>query len=384
MQTLPFHEEIITFRQTLHQHPELSEKEQETARLVENFLAQFEPDCVISGVGGTGVMAVFNGEATSDGPTVLFRAELDALPIEDINDLPYKSVFPGTGHKCGHDGHMAILAGVASLLHQRRTRRGKVILLFQPAEENGAGALAILNDKRFQSFNPDYVFALHNLPGVPKHHIVIKRGVFAAASSGMVIKLEGKSSHAAEPENGINPALAVAEIIQAFNQIASSKENFKDLTLLTLIHTQIGTVAFGTNPGFATVMATLRAYQPADFINLKNMAEQTANRIAKAHHLKIEITFVEEFPATVNNNDAVNLIMQSAEDLKLTSSEAAVPFKWSEDFGHFTQAYKGALFGLGSGSDQPQLHHPDYDFPDEIISTGSRVFYKLSTLILNN
>lgn len=385
MQTfpLPFPTEIIDFRQKLHQNPELSGKEHNTAKLVKAFIEKYHPDHISTDVGGTGIVVIFNGALTSEGPTVLFRAELDALPIEDINDLTYKSVNAGVGHKCGHDGHMAVLAGLASLLHQQRPTRGRVLLLFQPAEETGAGAWAVLQDERFLELQPDFVFALHNIPGVPEHDVVIRNDVFAAASSGMVIKLEGKSSHAAEPEKGNNPALAVAEIIQAFNELLQQKDQYEDLTLLTLIHAKIGEVAFGTNPGFATLMATLRAFQPADFEKLKQQAIQTADQIAAKWGLQISIRFVEEFPATVNDDACVDLVQQAAHELNLPVSEAAVPFRWSEDFGHFTARYKGALFGLGSGLKQPQLHHPDYDFPDTLLPSGAHLFYKISKLILN-
>lgn len=380
---LPHQAQTIKFRQELHQYPEVSGNEFATAKRVEAFLKQFQPDLILTEVGETGVVAVFNGINPDKGPTVLFRAELDALPIEDQINTSHKSVYEGVGHKCGHDGHMAVLGGLASLLHTQRPDTGRVILLFQPAEETGAGAWAVLQERRFQELAPDYAFALHNIPGVPHHQVVIRRDVFSAASSGMVIELTGKSSHAAEPENGINPGLAVAEIIQAFHKLVSNKQDFQDLTLLTIIHARLGEVAFGTNPGFATVMATLRAFQPADFERLKTMALQQAEQIAIRHGLGIKVDFVEAFPATVNDTKAVDMIEQASRDLNLTVSEAHIPFKWSEDFGHFTNKYKGALFGLGSGVDQPQLHHTDFDFPDALITSGARLFYNISKLILN-
>ena len=380
--SLPYQDEIVTFRHTLHQYPELSGSEHATAERIKEFISQFNPDAILTGIGGTGIVVVFNGYDPTEGPTVLIRAELDALPIEDINELNYQSVHVGIGHKCGHDGHMAILAGVAGLLHQNKPKRGRVLLLFQPAEENGAGAWAVLQDNRFKALQPDYVFALHNLPGVPLNQIVIRNDTFCAASSGMIISLSGKSSHAAEPELGVSPALAVAEIIQAFNKLILQKENFEELILLTLIHARIGEVAFGTNPGFATVMATLRAFQPKDFEKLKSQAIQTAGDIAAKYSLQLQIEFVEEFPATINDAAANKLIRSAAQELQFPVIEAPVPFRWSEDFGHFTHTYKGALFGLGAGVGQPQLHHPDYDFPDSIIPTGAHLFHKLINQLL--
>ncbi|ARS34873.1 amidohydrolase [Pontibacter actiniarum] len=375
---------LTQLRHTLHRHPELSGSETDTARRLEAHMQAYSPDQLYTNLGGTGLAAVFNG-IEPDGPTVLFRAELDALPITEANeDLHYKSEAEGVSHKCGHDGHMAILSALGSLLHQRRPARGKVVLLYQPAEETGAGAWAVLQDQRFeQEIKPDYVFALHNLPGKPKHQVVVREGVFAAASTGMVVELHGKSSHAAEPENGVNPGQAMAEIILAFNQIVRDKAQFQDLTLLTVIHARLGEVAFGTNPGYATVMATLRSYQPADLQKLKELTQQHVQEIADRHSLRHTIRFVEEFPATVNHSREVQLVRQAAAQLELDVQEAVHPFRWSEDFGHFTARYKGAFFGLGSGETQPQLHHSNYDFPDELIPTGASLFYGIANEILN-
>ncbi|WP_299760543.1 amidohydrolase [uncultured Pontibacter sp.] len=370
--------ELTQLRRHLHQHPELSGAETHTAAYLEALLRKYSPAAIHSQVGGTGLLVVFNSKNPDEGPTILFRAELDALPIvEDNPDLAYTSKNTGVAHLCGHDGHMTILMGLASLLHHHKPSKGKFILLFQPAEETGAGAWDVLQDARLQQLNPDYVFALHNLPGWPKHQVVIKENVFAAASTGMIVELHGKPSHAAEPENGNNPGEAMAEIILKFNEMIRQKELFQDLTLLTVIHAQLGEVAFGTNPGIGTVMATLRSYQTADLHKLKELTRQSVEQIALKYRLKYKISFVEEFPATINHSKAVQLVRQAAEKLDLQVQEATQPFRWSEDFGHLTAKYNGALFGLGAGMDQPQLHHANYDFPDDLILTGASMFYEI-------
>lgn len=374
--------DLIALRQTLHQHPELSGSEHHTAALIEQQLIKYNPDEIYTTVGGTGVVAVFYGHQ-AEGPHVLFRAELDALPIAETNKgLPYVSACTNISHKCGHDGHMAILMGLASLLHTHRLAKGKLILAFQPAEETGAGAHMMLQDERLLALRPDYVFALHNLPGIPLHQVVVRNGAFAAASTGMIVELFGKESHAAEPENGNNPGMAMAEIILAFQRIINQKELFQDLTQLTVIHARLGEVAFGTNPGYGTVMCTLRSFQTNDLQKLKELTLQTASEIAAQYGLTCQVSYQEEFPATVNHPEQVWQVQQAATKLQLNLQQAVHPFRWSEDFGHFTAAYNGALFGLGSGMEQPQLHHSDYDFPDELIPTGAALFYGIAQEIL--
>ena len=198
-----------------------------------------------------------------------------------------------------------------------------------------------------------------------------------------VIKLTGKTSHAAEPENGINPSQAVAEIIKRFTALPEDLKVTKDFTLVTIIHVRIGERAFGTSPGFAELMATLRAYRNDDMEALIEEAERIARSVASDQNLKVEISYTEEFPATVNDEGCVDIIKKAAEKNGLTVIEINKPFRWSEDFGHLTGKYKGALFGIGSGEDHPQLHNPDYDFPDDIIPAGISIFHTIVNTILN-
>jgi amidohydrolase len=375
---------ITALRHTLHQHPELSGHEYETSHTVRQFLQRYEPDQVIADLGGAGFAAVFNG-SDSKGPTVLFRAELDALPIVEQNELAYTSIRKGVSHKCGHDGHMAILLGVASLLRHHPLPSGRVVLLFQPAEETGAGAWAVLQEPRFLGLQPDFVFALHNMPGLPLKQVLVREQAFAAASVGLKMRLYGKESHAAEPENGQNPGEGMSELIQALNALARDQTPFSDLTLLTVVHARLGEMAFGTNPGFATVMATLRAFQQKDLDKLKELAIEAVKMVSYKYSLQHDLEWVEEFPTTVNAPEAVEYIKQAAIGMGLDVKQAEQPVRWSEDFGHLTNRYTGALLGLGAGIDQPQLHHADYDFPDELIPVGASLFYRIArTIMLDN
>ncbi len=372
--------ELINFRKRLHKFPELSGYEKITANRVVDFARRFHHAQISTKLGGQGVAVVFEG--IEPGKTILIRCDLDALPIQEVNEFDYKSIYPNVSHKCGHDGHMAIVSGLVPLLVKERIRKGKVVLLFQPAEETGEGANRVLKDPKFNGIEPDYVFALHNLPGFPLNDIVVKENVFASSSRGLIIRLKGLSSHAAEPEKGITPSLAVAELIQRLTKLPKMKI-IKEFSLVTIIHTRIGERAFGTTPGYAELMATLRSYNENDMQNIKKQTTKIISSVALKYKLKFEIEWVEEFPATVNDPFSVDIIRSSARENHLTINEISKPFRWSEDFGHFTQKFNGAMFGIGAGTGQPELHHPDYDFPDEIIVTGTKMFYSIIKKVLN-
>ncbi len=374
-------DKLKELRHELHKNPELSGDEKETSSKIIKFAQRYSPHKIIPEIGGNGVAVIFDGNQI--GKTVLIRCDLDALPIDEENDFEYKSVRKNIAHKCGHDGHMSIVSGLIPILSEKKPGSGKVVLLFQPAEETGQGAEQVINDKKFENIKPDFVFALHNLPGFEKNEIVISEKEFASASVGMIVKLTGKTSHAAEPEKGITPSPAVAELIQKLTALPENN-SVLDFSLVTIIHTKIGERAFGTTPGYAELMATLRAYKNADMEYLINNVENLVKKIAEKNKLKFEIGWVEKFPATVNDSESVQLVKQAASENNFSLTELQQPFRWSEDFGHFTNHYKGAMFGLGAGKNHPQLHNPDYDFPDEIILTGTKMFYSIINKILNN
>jgi amidohydrolase len=361
MKRNPDHE-LLELRRNLHRYPGLSGNEDMASRLVSDFLIKLEPDDIINNLGGKGIAARFKG--IEAGPRVMVRAELDALPINESIELEYQSTVRGVSHKCGHDGHMAIIAGVAKYFSRERPSRGELVVLFQPSEETGEGAFKVVNDRQFKLIEPDYIMALHNLPGFESGEVILGRDVFAAASAGMIIELTGKTSHAAEPEKGRSPAAAVAEIILEFPRLS------KGTALVTIIHVRIGEKAFGTNPGNAVVMATLRALDDGEMESLIRMAELTVGRIAMLNELEYSVKWTEKFPSTVNDPDLVRMIEKvgNKQGCKVRYIEKA--FRWSEDFGWFTQKYRGVLFGLGAGKGHPELHSSDYDFPDELIGTG--------------
>ena len=367
-------DQLVKLRQRLHKQPELSGHESDTAATIEEFIKAYNPNEIITQLGGHGLAAIWKG--TLPGKTTMIRAELDALPIQETNAFPHKSQKPNISHKCGHDGHMAIVCGIAMLLKKEPVQKGQVILLFQPAEETGKGACAVLEDKKFLSIRPDYAFALHNLPQYNMGTILCKKGSFCAASTGLKILLKGKTAHASLPETGENPALATTQLIQCLDRILETND-FINKALITLTHTQIGEKSFGVSAGEAEVWLTLRAFEKHDFDLLIMLVEKEVNAVVSRHQLSIEMSQHEPFEVTHNHSKGVVLIKAAAEHLHLTYEEMPEPNPWSEDFGLYLQHSEGAMFGLGSGLATPDLHNPDYDFPDELIETGIRMFWQL-------
>ena len=369
---------LTLLRKELHKNPEVSGKENNTASRIISFLENYPPDVIKTKVGTTGILAIYKGKAA--GKTVLFRCELDALPIEEINTFEHCSLIKGVSHKCGHDGHMAILCGLAIELHLKRPETGTVILLFQPAEEDGTGATKVLNDSQF-IYKPDFAFALHNIPGYKMNQIVVKNDTFSCAVNSLIIKLKGITAHAGEPHKGINPALALAKITTQFNQYIQADISKKNYCLITPIYSKMGKKAYGVSAGAAEIHFTVRSDSNLQMRKIENSLEKLAKSIAQEFQLKCKTSWTQSFQANENNVQAVNHIKKAAGFNNFEILEKETPFSWGEDFGLFTQHFPGAMFGLGSGTNTPALHNPDYDFPDEIIATGVHTFLQISKQI---
>jgi|SRR5699024_9733000 len=365
--------QLKDFRHHLHEIAEISGEEEKTAQTITDFLKEKAiPDDLHTGLGGRGIAATYCGD--EEGLHLLIRCELDGLPIQDNINAEYQSKTDGTGHKCGHDGHMAILCGVAMKLAAERPARGKVTLLLQPAEETGQGAQRVLEDEEFKKLQPDCCFALHNLPGFSKSAIILREGTFAAASVGLEVNLTGTTAHAAHPEEGRSPALAVAQLIESFSAVPQFYSSLDQAVKVTVINAQLGQKAFGTSPGEAVVRATLRTYDDDHLEEIKKRCLQLTEQISETYGLNMDYHWVEEFTATRSGEEAVQLIRKVAEIRNFEIQVKETPFSWSEDFGRFTKKIGGAMFGLGAGKDQPALHAETYDFPDDIIPTGIAMF----------
>jgi amidohydrolase len=371
---------LKAFRQELHRHPELSGREYRTMEKIMEKVMAYGPDRVVK-LGETGIAFVFLGK--EEGPTIMFRAELDALPIAEESMLPYRSVEEGKGHLCGHDGHMTILVGLAERIASQKAQKGRVILLFQPAEETGQGAVEVLHSPAFDELRADYIFALHNVPDFPLGQVILRKGHFSAASRGLTVKLKGKTAHAAHPEQALSPVNAIARIINELERINQNNTSFETLSFATVIHVQAGEIAFGTTPGYGEIRLTLRSFSDRDMDFLVRAIEGLLQQVAMEEKLLLDFTYSEIFPTIQNDDAAVELIEEVAIENKMATRYQKEPFRWSEDFGYFSQIMPAGFFGLGAGHGYPALHHPDYDFPDEILLPAIDLFYSIYQKLLN-
>jgi amidohydrolase len=367
--------DVVAFRHELHQRPELSGEERETAQAVRTFLERTRPDRVIDDLGGHGLAAVYDGAAP--GPCVMFRAELDALPIDEVSSSPYRSKARGQAHLCGHDGHAATLAALGLGFARQRPQRGRVVLLFQPAEEIGAGAEAVILDPMFSTIQPDFVFAWHNMPGMPQGEASIANGSAACASRGLRAIFNGKTAHASSPEAGVSPMRALARLMPELTALGRGGAIDEGYSLVTITHVEMGAHSFGVAPGRGELWATLRSVTDATMASLVERAEALIRDAASADGLDVEIVYQDAFDSAVNAPEAVERVVRAlkAEGVKWKSG---LPMRPSEDFGRFSAEAPSALFLLGAGESCPSLHNADYDFPDALIPIASGVLMRIA------
>jgi amidohydrolase len=374
--------DLTELRRYLHRHPERSGEEARTAEHITGLLEKTRPTELHTGIAGHGIVAVYGGEAQ---PAVLLRADLDALPIAERSDLPHASEREGTAHLCGHDGHMSILVGVAERIAARQSvLSAPVAVLFQPSEETGQGAEAMLRDTLFSRLHPERVFALHNIPGHARGSVLLREGPFAMASIGVDIRLTGRTSHAAEPEKGNSPVPVLLRLAREIMDLPAEASQHDARAISTIIHLSAGSEAFGTTPGDARLLATLRTDSDAFMDSMKHCTEERTHALARRQDLRHELAWKEEFPSVRNTEDCVTLIRRAAQQHRMSIEDLPNPFPWSEDFAHFTHRFDGALFGIGAGIDHPHLHSGWYDFPDEIIAPAVDLFDTIVTLALED
>ena len=367
-------------RQHFHALAEASGHEDKTSEAILQLLKDFAPSSIHTFPDSHNLIAIY--DSGIEGPTLLLRGDMDAVGVDEHLALPYASRTPGYAHKCGHDGHTTILLGVAEQLHLHPIQKGKILLFFQAAEETGQGCAQLLQSGFLSSYNINMVYALHNIPGIPMHNIICRAGSFTCAVISCEIKLNGQTSHAAEPEKGSSPFRAATSITEQLLALSHPKLTDDNYQIVTLVESHIGETAYGVSAGHGVLRFTMRAKSEALLQALKSDTERiVCAEVAKTPGLSHEIRWLEYFAGGHNTPEAVQIIRQAAADNGLTYIEKDVPFTWGEDFGLLTQHYPGALFGLGSGTDTPPLHHQDFDFPDEIIETGVKMMVSISKLV---
>jgi len=372
--------ELTEFRRELHRYPELSGEELETARTIAEALTQMSPTRILTGLGGHGVAAVF--DSGTDGPTVLFRAELDGLPIEESNDIAWASQIPGKSHVCGHDGHMTMLLALGRMISRQPVARGRIVLMFQPAEEDGSGAKAVVADPAYKEIQADWAFAIHIEPGRPFGYVSTCPGLINCASLGLEIKLTGKTAHAADPEDGVSPAQAVAKLIPALEALGSGGNLEDDFRLVTITHVQIGEPSFGVAPGEGVIYATLRTTHDEGIESIETDARNLAIAAAEEFGLKVKFDVFDNFAASINDVEAFEVAAKAMDAINVAYGDAGVPMRASEDFGVFGWGAKAAMLCLGPGERYAALHNPDYDFPDDLIPVGSAIFERIARDLL--
>ncbi len=372
--------ELTAFRRALHKFPEISGEEVETAKTIVSALEPMAPTQVISGLGGHGVAAIFDSGV--EGETLLFRCELDALPIHEKSDNEWRSKLDGKGHLCGHDGHMTMMLGLGRLLSRKPVARGRVVLMFQPAEEDGSGARAVVNDPRFDQIAPDWAFAIHNEPGRPFGYVSTRVGLINCASQGLAIRLTGKTAHAADPQDGISPAPVVAHLINALTELGQGGALDDDFKLVTITHVNMGEPTFGVAPGEAEIYATLRTAHDAPMADMVAQARRMATNAATTHGLDVAFEVCDEFAASINDADATQVAVGAMDALDIPNGDFGLPMRASEDFGLFGWNAKAAMLCLGVGENYAALHNPDYDFPDDLIPIGVSIYAQIAHDVL--
>ena len=363
-------------RHQLHQLAEPSGAEVATQRFIIDTLAAFEPTHIHVFKNSKNLLAVY--DFGPGGETTLIRGDFDAVRVPETLDLPYASHTPGVSHKCGHDGHTTILLGLAEQLHLRPLDKGKVLLFFQAAEETGEGAAQLLETGILEKYQPNKVYALHNIPGEPLGCVICKEGSFTCSVISCDVELHGRTAHAAEPLKAVSPypaARAITDRLLAMNQYDMRAEDFR---LLTLVEFKVGEQAYGVTAGHGVLRFTLRAKDDDLLQRTKaELLQIVEQEVAHTEGLDSNIAWKEYFAAAKNHKDAVENIRKVAQQCGLQYVIKEVPFSWGEDFGLLTQHYNGALFGLGSGESQPPLHHQNFDFPDELVPVGVKIFYQI-------
>ena len=374
-----FHPEITQWRRDLHMHPELQYDVHRTAASVAEKLKAFGCDEVVPGIGRTGVVGVIKGKKPAGSRKAIgMRADMDALPIEEATGLPYKSTVPGKMHACGHDGHTAMLLGAAKYLAETRNFGGNAVVIFQPAEEGGAGGKAMVDDGLMTRFGIEEVYGMHNYPGIPLGEFAIRPGALMAAADHFIIEIDGKGGHAARPHFSVDTVLVGAEIVSALQSIVARNVDPLHSAVVSVCLFQAGTTD-NVIPQTALLRGTARSLVPEIQDLLETRIREVVEGTAKLHGAKAVLKYKRSYPVTRNHPDqtdfAASVAREVVGDTKVDTN--VNPVMGAEDFSFMLNARPGAFIFVGNG-DSAGLHHPAYDFNDGIIPVGSSYWVRLA------
>lgn len=379
-------EKITELRHELHRYPELSMQERETKRRLMEFIER-ETKLEVVDLGKwfyalcpgrkslqRGLSGITPEPALSS--AIAFRADFDALPIGEDSGLSYASLNPGVSHRCGHDGHSAALAGLALELTPGEYVQD-IYLIFQHGEEIGGGGAECASLVREKGIG--HVFAFHNWSGFPERCILVREGITQCASKGFTVFFTGKTAHASQPEDGINPARAVSELVLLMEKTAGMPD-YEALVMVTVVEVSVGSRNFGIAASKGSVSATLRAGYDTDMKKLEGRIRDAAERLAARDGLSVEYSECDVFPDTVNGASSAELVRRAAKAAGLAVQELEEPFRASEDFGYYLKECSGAMFYIGNGVQYPQIHTVTYDFNDRILETAVEMFEQILRL----
>jgi len=373
------HAEITAWRRDLHAHPELQFDVHRTAASVAEKLKAFGCDEVVTGIGRTGVVAVIRGrkQPAGGGRVIGLRADMDALPIAEQTNLPYRSTVPGKMHACGHDGHTSMLLGAAKYLAETRDFGGTAVLIFQPAEEGGGGGREMVKEGLMERFAIEEVYGMHNVPGLPVGAFAIRPGAMLAASDRILIDIEGRGGHAAKPHQCVDTVLVGAQIVNQIQSIVARNVDPVESAVVSICVFQAGDTG-NVIPQTARLRGTARSLSPAVRDRLEERLHEIVEGTARLHGASAKLTYSRDYPVTRNHERQTAFAVSVAADVagRDRVDAAAAPVMGGEDFSFMLEARPGAFIFVGNG-DTAGLHHPAYDFNDETIPTGVTYWARL-------
>ena len=373
------HAEITEWRRDFHENPELLYDTVRTSKIVSEKLNSFGCDVVKTGIGRTGVVAVIKGRSDSKGKVIGLRADMDALPIKEITGLDYSSKNDGKMHACGHDGHTAMLLGAAKYLTETRNFDGTVVVIFQPAEEGGAGAKEMCDDGLMSDFDISEVYGMHNAPGLPVGQFNIRPGAFFAAADQFTLDIEGKGGHAARPQETIDPTIVGAQILIALQSVVSRNTDPLESLVVSVTSFRTESDSYNVIPQTVQLRGTVRTLSK----EVRDMAQEKITQLMKntalTYGAKVNLNYARGYPVMINSeletNYMVDVAKKVAGDNNVDNNASQV--MGAEDFSYMLEERPGAYIRVGNGS-TASLHHPNYDFNDEAIPFGTSFWVELA------